>query len=80
MFEATGWSLDDAGGRPVVRSGAQGLEIRRRFEFDHARATMSAVVFDEMAQVSSCRASRSVSPFPLWFGGRARNQTMRAVL
>lgn len=53
MFEATGWQLMETSGqdpRVVDTSGKTELTIVKRFEFDHARATMSVVVRDAAGQ------------------------------
>ena len=48
MFRATGWTLVETHGKlPQLRSpgpAAETLETIRRFEFDHARTTMSVAV------------------------------------
>ena len=48
MFKASKYTLDEGKDNPRVLSPSkQGIHILRRFEFDHARMTMSVVVYDE---------------------------------
>eukprot|EP00122_Pirum_gemmata_P010142 Pgem_evm1s9375 len=48
MFESTGWDLCEKGKYPKVTSENKEdyLLIVKRFEFDHARQTMSVIVKD----------------------------------
>ena len=48
MFLGTGWELvERANAPPMVKKGGVELIIVKRFEFDHARQTMSVIVQDK---------------------------------